>query len=791
MLRSYFKIAWRNISRSKGYSILNISGLAIGLAVALLIGLWVYYQYSYDRYLPDARQVYQVARNFNSNGDTLTFTSTSLKLAEVLRHSIPEMQYVAESDGGNGHGLMVGEKKLYLYGPQVASSYLNIFGFPLLEGNPNTALNDPYSIVLTQTTAKALFDNEDPMGKIVRLDNANNLKVTAILKDLPGNSTQQFSYLVPFSLLEIVSPYVRKQRQGSYGNNAYSIFVKLAPGHTFTDVRGKLRDIEHTETGNTNAMLSEVILKPMLHWHLYGDYKNGQENGGFVDYVRIFSIIGILVLLIACINFINLTTARSERRAREVGVRKAVGSPRSQLIIQFLTESLLLTAFAGACALVLVRLALPYFNSMCNCQIDVPIYSPSFWLVYSGGILFTALIAGARPAFYLSSFNTVRVLKGNSQRGKQSSLPRKILVVTQFSCSIALIISTFIVYQQIQYAKDRPTGYDVNRLVYTSGNQEISKNIVAFKNDLKQAGLIQNLTAATSNASNVNWHTDIDQWPGKHAGETVEMGAMFVGDDYFQTLNIPIAAGRSFENVSDTLSVVFNETAIKRLRLSNPVNQTIIYSGYKLRIIGVSKDALMVSPFSPPDPTMFLYDNANGGLNIMYRIAPHMGTQAAIEKIRKVYNQYSPSYPFQYDFADQIYAQKFNLEMLIGKLASIFAALAIFISCLGLLGLAAYMAESRTKEIGIRKVLGASVPQIWMMLSKDFIVLVLISCLLATPFAFYFLQHWLQQYNYRIRINPLVFVGAGIIALLVTLITVSVQSIRAAIAKPVDSLRTE
>lgn len=790
MLKNYFKTAWRNITRNKGYSALNILGLAAGMAVALLIGLWVYNEYSYDKFLPDHQRLYRVQRNYDSNGDTLTFRTTSLKLAEALRTQVPEVEYVAESDWMGSHGLMVGDKKIYLRGGQINGDFLKMFQYPLVQGKASEVFKDPYSIVLTESTAKALFGKEDALNKIVRYDNKDDLKVTGILKDVPSNSTLQFNFIVPFSYLDQTNPRIKANRAGSFGNNSYQIFVKLKPGVSYAQVAPKIRLITHTETNNGNAMKSYVTLQPLVRWHLYSNYVNGQDTEGFMEYVRLFSIIGALVLLIACINFINLTTARSEKRAREVGVRKAIGSMRRDLIFQFLTESLLLTFLSFLFSLLFVQLALPWFNELTGSKIFIPFGSAFFWIIMLACVVITAVIAGSRPAFYLSSFRPVKVLKGAMKMGKAAALPRKVLVVLQFSCSIILIISTIIIYQQIQHAKDRPTGYDLNRVMKTDMNADLKKNYTAIKNELLQKGIASSVTSATSPATDIYWHNDIDQWPGKNPDETIEMGVILVTEDYYKTLGMNIKEGRNFSSENDTLSVMFNEKAIELMRIKNPVGQIITWNETKLEIVGVVKDALMLSPFAPADPTLFYIDPYPKD-NLLYRLSPNIKTQDAITQLTAIFSKYNPSFPYSYEFSDESYAGKFNLEVLIGKLAAVFAALAILISCLGLFGLAAYVAEQRTKEIGIRKVLGASVAQMWMMLSKDFIVLVVISCIIATPVALYFLQDWLEKYSYRISIGPGVFIIASILALVITILTISFQAIKAAIANPVRSLRSE
>ena len=789
MLKNYFLTAWRNLLKTRGYSALNISCLAIGMAVALLIGLWVYDQYSYDKFLPDYQRLYQVRRNFNSNGKILNFTSTSIKLANTLHDQIPDIEYVAIRSGHNDHVLLNKEQRMMLPGISVGSDFLKMFGYPMVTGDPATALREAYSIVLTRSTATALFGKDDPMGRMVRIDNQHDLKVTGVIENVPYNTELRFDYLLPFEYESVTNNYTANGAGSSFSNNSFGIFVKLKPGVTYAQVASKIRNIEHSETNNQNAMLSEVVLQPIAHRHLYGNYINGVETGGFLDYVRMFTIIGVLVLLIACINFINLTTARSEKRAREVGVRKAVGSLRSDLIVQFLAESFLLTLFSAALALLLAQLTLPAFNELTQSHMRIPFANPVFWVILLGSTVITAFIAGSRPAFYLSSFQPVKVLKGQVTTGKRGSLSRKILVVTQFTCSIALIISTIIIYQQIQYARNRPSGYDISRLMMTWMNDELNHNYTALKNEMIQKGIAVGVTKATSPATDIYWHSGVSNWPGMRAGETIEMGTMFVAEDYFKTVGMTLAEGRDF-NPADSLSVIYNETAIRQMRIRRPVGQTITWDTTR-KIIAVAKDALMVTPYSGADPTQFFYSPTNAGNVMMYRLSPSISTSDAVAQLNKLFAKYNPSYPYSYTFADDKYAEKFALEVLVGKLAGVFAGLAIFISCLGLFGLAAYVAEQRTKEIGIRKVLGASIPHVWMLLTRDFILLVGISCLIASPLAWYFLHNWLMKYDYRISIGAGVFLLAGGMALLITIITISFQALKAATSNPTRALRSE
>jgi len=796
MFRNYLKIAWRNTLHNKIYSALNIVGLAAGMAVALLIGLWVTNQYSYDRFLPGYKQLYQVEMNLTTqHNGTSTQTSIALPLTDVLKKEIPGILYVAESDniGRMNHGLLVGDKKLYLEGGSAGSEFFKIFQYPFIKGNANSALKDLHSIVLTESTAKTLFGNADPMGKNVRFDNSQNMTVTGIMRDIPANATLQFNYLVPFAYSEATQGWIKDGRT-KWTYNSFSAYVALEPGVTYGQIAPKIRDIVNKRSPEMRSLKPEVIMHPLKDWHLYNDFKNGKAIGGFVEYVRLFSIIGILVLTIACINFMNLSTARSEKRAREVGVRKAIGSGRMDLVYQFLTESVLVTFISFLLSLLLVQLALPSFNSLTGSDVYIPFGNIGFWGIMIVFVLFTGLIAGSRPAFYLSSFNPVKVLKGSIQMGRWASVPRKVLVVVQFTCSIALIVSTVIVYQQIQYVKNRPTGYSADRLMMTDMNNDLSNQFEALKNDLLSSGLVESVASSTSPATQVYSHFSLEKWPEKNAGdENVNIGAIWVSDDYFKTLGMAFAEGHNFTGdwKSDTLNVIVNEAMVRRVGLKDPVNQliTINFNAKPVRIIGVVKDALMDSPYSPVEPAVFGHNPY--GFVVTYRLAKNVNIHTAIDKIGKIFGKYNPAYPYQYKFVNDEYEHKFNLEVLVGKLAGVFAGLAIFISCLGLFGLAAYVAEQRTKEIGIRKVLGASIAEVWLLLSRDFIVLVVISCVIASPVALYFLSNWLQKYNYHINIGPGVFVLAALAALTITIITVSFQAIKAALANPVKSLRSE
>ena len=794
MLRNYFKTSWRSITKEKGYSGFNILGLAVGMAVALIIGLWVQYHLSYDRFLPDFGQAYRAMVRSSPNGVTGVGEASCLPLADAIRRDVPEVKYVAQADFGGQHSLMTGDKKLYSTGLFAGEDFLKIFRYPLLRGNAKDVLKQPASIVLTRSTAIALFGHTDPINKTIRVDNLHDVTVAGVLADLPGNSSLTFDYIIPFSYYIQTQDWIR-QNVGNWDMDPIQTFVGLQPNVSKDQAASALKAIyKRYDPDGYQATKLEVFLHPLKDWHLYGDFKNGVVSGGFIDYVRMFSIIGMLVLLIACINFTNLSIARSERRAREVGVRKTMGSLKRHIVLQFLMESVLITLMAFVLALVLLSVSLPAFNTLTTSTIQIPWSSAPFWEVMLSYVLLTGLLAGSRPAFYLSSFRPLKVLKGGTlQAGRAAMLPGKILVVLQFTCSVALIIGTVIVYQQIQYARNRPTGFKADRLIMTDASSDIDRNFTALKDDLLRTGLVTGVTKATTPATALYSAAGVDDWQGRYAGEHLGVANVGITDDYFNTLGMQLIRGRDFERgmAVDTSDVILNEAAVRRMRFKDPINQVIFWNGRRrIRVIGVVKDALMGSPFSEVQPIFFVY-NPSWSSTVMYRLAPGVDAGAAIATFSPIFSKYNPAYPYSYHFADERYAAKFNQELLVGKLSGIFAVLAIFISCLGLFGLAAYVAQRRTKEIGIRKVLGASVTQVWMLLSREFIVLVMLSCLIAAPIALYFMHGWLQTYDYRIRIGPGVFIASAAGAIVVTIMTVSVQAIKAAVMNPVNSLRSE
>jgi putative ABC transport system permease protein len=792
MFTTYFTSAWRNLLRNKVYSGLNILGLATGMAVALLIGLWVYDQTGYDKFLPAYQQAYQVRFRYSNNGMTRSETHVCIPLAAALKKDIPEIEHTTVKFGPVDAIFTVGEKKLNFHGLLTGDEYLQVFKFPVISGNAADALKDPSSVVITESTAMALFGVTDVVGRVVDIYGEKS-HVTAVLKDVPRASTMQFSFIRPLITNvgggDWVSAAVTR-----WGDCFFDLYVSFRPGVTYAEVEPKFRMmVKKYSPESWSAFHREVTMQPMADWHLYTDFKDGYPSGGLIDYIRLFSIIGILVLLIACINFMNLSTARSEKRAREVGIRKVIGSSRRGLIGQFLIESIVIALISGILALAIVQLVLPGFNTLIGTGIAIPYGRAIFWLVFIAYVGGTGLLAGSRPAFYLSSFKPIKVLKGVVRTGPSATRARKTLVVLQFTCSIALIIGTVIVYQQIQFARSRPRGYDPSRLLSTAA----ISNYPVLKREVLATGMVSAMTRSTVAATSFASHNTIDGWPGSMPNEALNMAMMFVADsDYFKTLGIAFVAGRNFTgNLGvDSPDVILNESAVHRMRLKQPLGQSIHWSSFnspnRLRVVGVVKDVVTDNPFGSPEPEMFVFQ-PDATFSLMFRLDPKVNTHVALSRLQPIFHRYNRDGSFDYKFIDDSYAELFSLETLIGQLAGVFAILAIFISCLGLFGLAAYVAEQRTREIGIRKVLGATVAQVLLLLSKEFIVLVGISCLIASPLAWYFSHQWLQGYDYRITPGAGVFLLTGLAAIVITALTVGYQSVKAALMNPVKSLRAD
>ena len=634
---------------------------------------------------------------------------------------------------------------------------------------------------------------ENPINKTIKIDNRQDVKVTGVYEDLPDNTTfRDMNFILPWDLYLILNPWV-KELQNPWSNNLSQTFVRIADNTDMKKISAKIRDVKLNKLSKEEARYNPALfLYPMNEWHLYSDFKNGVIAGGRIEIVWLFSIIGIFVLLLACINFMNLSTARSEKRAKEVGIRKVAGSLRKQLIIQFFSESTVTASLALSFAILFVALALPYFNIIADKKMIIPWSNPFFWIVVIGFTLITGLIAGLYPALFLSSFKPVKVLKGTFKAGRNASLPRKILVVMQFTISVIVIVGNLVVFRQINHAKDRPIGYNRNGLVRIPGYTVINWKFDAVRNELKNSGAILEMAGAGSPTTEAGNSNGAFNWEGKDPSLAVNFPNNEVSYEYGKTIGWQIVQGRDFSRnyATDSSAFILNESAAKYMGLKDPVGKTIRWGNRPYTIIGIVKDLLVESPYEPVRPSLFRLSTVWQNFFIL-RINPLWSANKAIAKIEDVFKENNPASPFKYSFVDEDFARKFGAEERIGNLALNFAILAIFISCLGLFGLASFVAEQRTKEIGIRKVLGASVTGVWQLLSKDFLLLVIISCLIATPLAYYFMHAWLQQFTYRANIPWWLLCVVCIGALVITLMTISFQAIKAAIANPVKSLRTE
>ena len=793
MFKNYFKIAWRNFIKNKTSSVINISGLAIGMAVAILIGLWIYDELSFNKNFNNYNRIAQVGQHATMNNEVGTGFSLPHPMGDELRKSYgSDFKNITMASRNDDHILSAGEKNLMKSGTFFEPSVIDMFSVELLKGSKN-ALDDPSSIMLSATAAKAYFGDEDPIGKLMKMDNSQNLKVTGVYKNFPDNSTfSGTDFIATWQLFATIQGF--KTESDQWRCNCYFVFTELNDNADIKKVSEKIKDAKRINA-NKNELKekNEIFLFPMSKWHLYSDFNNGVIVGGRIQYVWLFGIIGVFVLLLACINFMNLSTARSEKRAKEVGIRKSVGSMRVQLILQFFSESLLVTVLAFFLSLMLVQLILPFFNDVSGKKISILWSSPIFWLTGIGFSIITGLIAGSYPALYLSSFNPVKVLKGTFKAGRFASVPRKVLVVVQFTVSVILIIGTIVVFRQIQFAKNRPIGYSRDGLVSISViTDDIHKHFDVIKNELTGNGAVASIAESNSPTIGV-WSTNSGfDWKGKDPAQGVEFPNIDVSKDFGKTVGWQFIAGRDFSKdfISDTAAFILNESAAKFIGFKNPIGEIVKWDGEPFKVIGIIKDMVMESPYEPVRPTLYHTAPYPGNV-ITAKLNPLASAGESLKKIETVFKKYNPSEPFNYKFVDEAYAQKFGNEQRIGKLASFFAALAIFISCLGLFGMASFVAEQRTKEIGVRKVLGATVTDLWGLLSKEFVLLVFISLLIASPLAYYFMHNWLQGYQYRTALSWWIFAAAGIGALLITILTVSFQAIKAAIANPVKSLRTE
>jgi len=798
MLRNYFRIALRGLLRNRFSSALNIGGLAIGMAVAILIGLWIFNETSYNKNFANYDRIAAVLQNQNLSGGVQTWWGQAMQLAPALRKEYGNhFKYVITGTGGNHSNMTYGGKKIKPAGGFYDPEVIDMLSLHMLNGN-DKSLEDPSAIILSESTAKALFGNEDPMGKMIEMDSVNPVKVTGIYADFPENCRWAgIHFIGSFQWLVNTQGYAKPGGPG-WGNSWFNTYVMVNDKADMAAASRAIKDVKYRHSEGDRRFNPVLFLQPMDRWHLYNDFKEGVAAGGRIEYVRLYGLIGICVLLLACINFMNLSTARSEKRAKEVGIRKAIGSLRWQLVRQFFVESVLIAAFSFVLAIVVAQLLLPLFNDLADKDMSIPWSSPLFWMAGLLFTLLTGLLAGSYPALYLSSFRPVKVLKGTFRAGRLAALPRQALVVVQFTVSVILIIGTITIFHQIQYVKDRPVGYTREGLLMVSiQSKNVSDHLAVISDQLKQTGLVREVSASQSDATNT-WVNNMGfQWQGKDPALQESFTTNGVSPDFGKTTGWQIAQGRDFsaDLATDSGSFIINETAVKYMGLTHPLGMTVRWGNDSIdryTIIGVVKDMIAQNPDQPVPPMIFFIARYSWMMHtVNIRLDPSAGMTRSLAAIQSIFKKYDPGNSVEYRFADQEYAKKFEEDERVGRLAGGFTVLAILISCLGLVGLSSFVAEQRTREIGVRKVLGASVLSLWSLLSQEFVMLVGLSLIIGGPIAFWVMHSWLQNYAYHATLSWWIFALAAGGAIALTLLTVSWQAIRAAMANPVNSLRAE
>jgi putative ABC transport system permease protein len=787
MLKNYIKTAFRNIRKHPGYSIINIAGLAIGLACCSFILIWVVDELSYDKFHENAPYLYRVEENQYYSGRVYHVTVTPYPLAPALKQDFPEIIEATQYVGLGGQLLRYGEKASFETGIKaVAPSFFRMFTYPIVKGDSNTALDDPLSVVISEEIAEKYFGDEDPIGKVFSVNNRYDMKVTGVMKNVPNNSYLQFDMVIPYALLEKVGAV-----NDSMGTNSILTFVQLQKGVSLQQVNDKIRGFikKHVPSSVTEL---ELALYSRIHLHQYFGY--GRDMGQ-IKYVYIFSLIAFFVLIIACINFMNLSTARSANRAREVGVRKVVGALKGHIIRQFYGESVIYAFIALAFAVILVMLLMSPFNNLSRKELSLAILGN--WQIILGFIgvtLFTGLVAGSYPALFLSSFKPVRVIKGGLKSGTGSSLFRRILVVVQFALSIFLIIGTVVIYNQLQYMKNRDVGYDEEHLVYIPMRGQTERFYEALKNALVKDPRIVNVTGSTHRPSNIGSNSGGANWDGKDPDQVVLIGMSGVDYDYIETIGIELTEGRSFSKeygTDQTEAFIVNEEVAKLMGKDSVVGEKFSFVGRDGKIIGVMKNFHYYSLRNKIEPLAIYMRPPDQGFNYTLIRIPSENISASLDFVKETWQKVVPDFPFEYRFLVDDFEYYYRAEERMGGLLRYFSILAVLIACLGLFGLASFTAEQRTKEIGIRKVLGASASQITLLLCREFFVLVLLANFIAWPVAYFVMRNWLQDFAYRTSMGVFTFVLTMVLALVIALLTVSFQAVKAAVANPVDALKYE
>lgn len=796
MIKNYFLTAWRSLCKNRTFSLLNISGLAIGISCATLIFLWVEDERNYNNYFTNQDHLYQVMDNQQFDGKTYTFSSLPGPFAKAAKAEIPGIKNIARTNWGSRVLFNDGEKGVLANGIYADAAFLTMFNYQFIQGNAATAFSQLYSLVVTESMAKKYFNTTDVAGRRLKMENKQEFIITAVVKDLPVNN--RFSnqeWFAPFEIFEKQNDWLT-----TWGNNGIQNFAELEPTADVAAVNKKMYGFVKAKDKDAAAM---PFLFSVKDWRLRNSFVDGKQSGGKIEIVNLFTVIAWIILIIACINFMNLSTAKSGPRAKEVGVRKVLGSGKSMLVWQFICEAILISFMGVMVAVFIVALLLPAFNLLVEKKLSLGLLQPLHLISLIVIGLLCGFIAGSYPAFYLSSFQPLAVLKGMKLKTGGAGFIRKGLVITQFVISVALIICTIIIYQQVMHTKNRELGMNKDnlitinqQLISTAQKGDMGLHFANIKNDLLQTGVVENAALNSNDAFSVGSNSSYFNWKGKDATKNVLISMDWATPTYINTMGMRVLAGRDFhpDGFGDSNTVVINETLAKMIK-SKPleaVGELIERDSSNLEIVGVIKDNVYNGVYGGVAPLIIFNDVKAANTNtLMIRFKPQQDFTTALAKVETVIKSYDKTYPFEYQLASESFKELFANENLVGNLAGLFAVLAIFISCLGLFGLSAYSAERRIKEIGVRKVLGASVQSLSAMLSKEFIRLVGISCLLAFPLAWYCMKMWLNDYEYKITISWWMFVLPALLAMLITILTVSFQATKAALMNPVKSLKSE
>ena len=792
MFKLNLKIALRNLWKNKTSSFINVIGLAIGLAACLMLLLYVTYELNFDKHSKNSDNIYTVMTNIPDDKKNIaaTFEGSTTALGPLLKAEVPEIKHLARMNYLKQGLVAVGENGFKKLGKFAEPDILKLFDYQYLVGNAATAMQNPRSIILTESTARILFGSTQVLNRIVRYQNTDDLTVSAVIKDMPENTSAllKFDYLMPWAFYETVD---KSAKELNWGNYSFVTMLSLDPSANVNKVNEKISKVIKTHTEEANQ---PHFIYPYNKLHLYGKFENGVNVGGDIEQIYLFVALAFGILLIACINFMNMATAKSEKRAKEVGIKKTIGANRASLIMQFLTESMVLTFIAVIAAIALLEICLPTFNNLLNIKLSISYFSGSSWIWILGIVFTTGLIAGSYPAFYLSAFNPIQTLKKKiKSNGFFAINLRQVLVVGQFCFAIILIISTMVIYRQIQFIKNKPLGFDVNALVEMPQDGELKTKFETVKTQLLKSGAVTAMSQSSVGISHRGQNFNGIKWEGMATPENTQLfNQVSTTYDYIKTNGIKLIGGRDFSKqfASDTAAVLVSASAIKAFGYKNPVGKSVTVFGDKYNIIGVFDDYVWDSPYKSNNPIVVFFDEKRTG-TVTMRLNEANSIAQNIATITKITKQFNPAYPTEISFLNNIYLEKYKAEKTLGVLSNLFGGLAIFVSCLGLFGLVAYSAEQRTKEFGVRKVLGASLMNLMQLLSLSFVKMIVVSIVIAVPLSYYLMNKWLMNFEFRTEISWWIIPVAGFGTLLMALLTISFQAYKSARANPVDALKYE